>query len=276
MEELVGTRFETNLYLQTCKCKLSRIAVLYIAVFDVVLFLINNLTKDLGLLRISSSLVALCAVSYFVWIRISYKFSITTAKLIPPTMNLEEQKKYQRKQQIGMTLVVFVTFALSAIYFVVSTICYQYTMNTSDNELNVGAARLENNVYSADNSFLWKYLFVLFIIMLLCTGFLLNNFISLWGVYRLVSFRFSSNRVYSDCVSKNGMELMQNGVCIATLDLSKNKFFFENFGVLLVYTTDTEDFKVFANTEFDSIVLRKNDGSTLGELLFTNDRWQFI
>lgn len=183
-----------------------------------------------------------------------------------------------------MTLIVFVTFALSVVYFVGSTIYYQHVMDTLNNELNAGAARLEQEAYSVaipildsvSNSFLWKYLFVLFIIVLLCTGLLLSFFLFHWDVHSLVSFRFSSNMAYSDYVSKNGIELMQNGVCIATYDLSKNKLFLENFGVLLVYTTDTEDFKVFANTEFDSIVLRKNDGSILGKLLFANNRWEFI
>ncbi len=92
MKELVETKFMTNLYLQTCKYKLSQMTVLYFAAFDVVLFLINNLIKDLGLLRISSSLVTLCVISCFIWIRISYKFITVTAKLIPPTMNLEAQK----------------------------------------------------------------------------------------------------------------------------------------------------------------------------------------
>ncbi len=129
---------------------------------------------------------------------------------------------------------------------------------------------------SVSNSPSWKYLFTLFIIVLLCIGLLLSSFLSHWGVHNLVSFRFSSNVTYRDCVSKDGVELVQNSVYIETFDLLKDKLFLEDFGVLLVCTADTEDFKVFTSTEFDSIVLRKNDGSILGKLLFTGGKLQFI
>lgn len=129
---------------------------------------------------------------------------------------------------------------------------------------------------SVDRSIAWKYLFILFVILVLCVGLLLSAFLTHWNVRHLVSFRFNSNQTYIHCVKKDGAELIQNGVCVKAFDLTKDKLFFENFGMLLVYSTDTETFKVFTDTEFDSVTLRKNDGNSLGSLMVVGGEWQFL
>lgn len=283
MEEYIKINLMSNAYLQICKYKLTQAAVVYITTFDIILFIMNNLMSGLGSLRIYSNLVVLCAVSYFTWLKISRNFNNVTAKLLPSTMSSEQQDKYQCKQKRVIAFTIFVMFFLSAVYFIAESIYYQYVMDTldgivSDSVNKFGQEAIDSTrqiLANTNNNVLWNYLSILFVFALFCVGSLLCFFISCYSIHNLTSFRFSSNAINRNYVRNNGVELMQNGNCRTKFDLSKNKLFFENFGMLLVYHTDTGIFEVFSNAEFDSVLLRKNDSTVFGELKFSN-KWQFL
>lgn len=283
MEEYIKVDLMSNAYLQTYKYKLAQAEVVYITIFDIILFIMNNLMSGLGSLRISFTLVVLCAVSYFTWLKISRNFDNITSKLLPSTMSSEQQDKYQCKQKRVIAFTISVMFFLSAIYFIAESVYHQHIMNTLDDIVSDGVNRFgqeaidstQQILVNTDNNVSWNYLFILFVFALFCVGSLLCFFINCYNIHRLTSFRFSSNAINRNYVRNDGVELMQNGNCITKFDLSKNKLFFENFGMLLVYHTDTEIFEVFSNAEFDSVLLRKNDSTVFGELKF-NSKWQFF